>query len=176
MRRTDGATGDRRTRLSPRDATTLRWFGTAAIASLGLIAGGYLLGNGLLRAKGCRARGYRARSGRARCDRRSRHGGRSPIPPPPPALARSSGQGAPGRTQAIPEGFFFPGSRVSRRCAPADRPPANVSSFTNEGVTTLHRAPAARASLRGHLSARRRRSRGSSILSTEGCSSKKARA
>ncbi len=32
-------------------ATTLRWFGTAAIISAGVIAGGYLLGDGLLRAK-----------------------------------------------------------------------------------------------------------------------------
>lgn len=32
-------------------ATTLRWFGTAAIASVGVIVGGYLLGDGLLRAK-----------------------------------------------------------------------------------------------------------------------------
>lgn len=30
---------------------TLRWFGTAAIASIGMIVGGYLLGDGLLRAK-----------------------------------------------------------------------------------------------------------------------------
>lgn len=30
---------------------TQRWFGTAAILALGLVAGGYLLGNGLLRAK-----------------------------------------------------------------------------------------------------------------------------
>lgn len=30
---------------------TLRWFGTAAIVAVGLIAGGYLLGDGLLRAK-----------------------------------------------------------------------------------------------------------------------------
>jgi hypothetical protein len=35
----------------PRDDKSLRWLGTAAIVSLGLIAGGYLLGNGLLRAK-----------------------------------------------------------------------------------------------------------------------------
>ncbi|MGB3469961.1 MAG: SIMPL domain-containing protein [Erythrobacter sp.] len=33
------------------NSATLRWFGTAAIASIGIIAGGYLLGNGLLRAK-----------------------------------------------------------------------------------------------------------------------------
>ncbi len=33
------------------DPTTRRWFGTATIAAIGLVAGGYLLGNGLLRAK-----------------------------------------------------------------------------------------------------------------------------
>lgn len=38
----------RKRRLS---ATTARWFGTAAIASLGMVTGGYLLGDGLLRAK-----------------------------------------------------------------------------------------------------------------------------
>ncbi|MEM9312060.1 MAG: SIMPL domain-containing protein [Pseudomonadota bacterium] len=32
-------------------STTARWFGTAAIAAFGLTAGGYLLGDGLLRAK-----------------------------------------------------------------------------------------------------------------------------
>jgi hypothetical protein len=31
--------------------STLRWFGTAGIVAIGLIAGGYVLGNGLLRAK-----------------------------------------------------------------------------------------------------------------------------
>ena len=34
-----------------RQPASLRWFGTAAILSIGMIAGGYLLGNGLLRAK-----------------------------------------------------------------------------------------------------------------------------
>lgn len=34
-----------------REPTTLRWFGAAGIAALGMIVGGYLLGNGLLRAK-----------------------------------------------------------------------------------------------------------------------------
>ncbi|MEM6858096.1 MAG: SIMPL domain-containing protein [Pseudomonadota bacterium] len=33
------------------ESTTLRWFGTAAIAAIGLTLGGYLLGDGLLRAK-----------------------------------------------------------------------------------------------------------------------------
>ncbi|MFW5633923.1 MAG: SIMPL domain-containing protein [Erythrobacter sp.] len=32
-------------------AANMRWFGTAAIAAFGMIAGGYLLGDGLLRAK-----------------------------------------------------------------------------------------------------------------------------
>ncbi len=35
----------------PADRTSIRWFGTATIASIGLILGGYLLGDGLLRAK-----------------------------------------------------------------------------------------------------------------------------
>ena len=35
----------------PRDDKSLRWLGTAAILWTGLVAGGYLLGNGLLRAK-----------------------------------------------------------------------------------------------------------------------------
>jgi uncharacterized protein len=35
----------------PRDDTSKRWMGTAAIVATGLIAGGYLLGDGLLRAK-----------------------------------------------------------------------------------------------------------------------------
>lgn len=34
-----------------RQPATMRWFGTAAIAAAGMIVGGYLLGNGLLRAK-----------------------------------------------------------------------------------------------------------------------------
>lgn len=32
-------------------STTLRWFGTATIAAIGIVLGGYLLGDGLLRAK-----------------------------------------------------------------------------------------------------------------------------
>lgn len=35
----------------PRDEKSLRWLGTAAVMALGVVAGGYLLGNGLLRAK-----------------------------------------------------------------------------------------------------------------------------
>jgi hypothetical protein len=35
----------------PRDDKSLRWLGTAAVLALGVVAGGYLLGNGLLRAK-----------------------------------------------------------------------------------------------------------------------------
>ncbi|MEM9086760.1 MAG: SIMPL domain-containing protein [Pseudomonadota bacterium] len=39
------------TAIDLNQSPTLRWFGTAAIASIGLIVGGYLLGDGLLRAK-----------------------------------------------------------------------------------------------------------------------------
>lgn len=35
----------------PRDPVTIRWFGTALIAAMGITVGGYLLGDGLLRAK-----------------------------------------------------------------------------------------------------------------------------
>lgn len=35
----------------PRDNKSLRWLGTAAVVSIGLVVSGYLLGNGLLRAK-----------------------------------------------------------------------------------------------------------------------------
>jgi hypothetical protein len=35
----------------PRDDKSLRWLGTAAVLAVGVVAGGYLLGNGLLRAK-----------------------------------------------------------------------------------------------------------------------------
>ena len=47
---TDIATreGTARFELGP---TTVRWFGTATIAAVGMIVGGYLLGDGLLRAK-----------------------------------------------------------------------------------------------------------------------------
>ncbi len=39
------------TRSTWREPGNIRWFGTAAILSIGMIAGGYLLGDGLLRAK-----------------------------------------------------------------------------------------------------------------------------
>ena len=42
---------DREERYFPADRTSMRWFGTATIASIGLVLGGYLLGDGLLRAK-----------------------------------------------------------------------------------------------------------------------------
>lgn len=38
-------------RKSGLSRTTMRWFGTAGIASIGIVLGGYLLGDGLLRAK-----------------------------------------------------------------------------------------------------------------------------
>ncbi|WP_284126294.1 SIMPL domain-containing protein [Parerythrobacter aestuarii] len=46
-----GATADGSGTQGFFDATAKRWLGTAAVVSFGLIAGGYLLGDGLLRAK-----------------------------------------------------------------------------------------------------------------------------
>ncbi len=51
MKEDDVALPGADTRNFWRDPATLRWFGTAAIGAFGLIVGGYLLGNGLLRAK-----------------------------------------------------------------------------------------------------------------------------
>lgn len=49
MSETDATNGTATTNMNT--PTTLRWFGTATIASIGLMVGGYLLGDGLLRAK-----------------------------------------------------------------------------------------------------------------------------
>lgn len=45
------AASDTNASILPPDPVTLRWFGTALIGALGLTIGGYLLGDGLLRAK-----------------------------------------------------------------------------------------------------------------------------
>ncbi len=45
------AVGGGDTRAFWREAATIRWFGASTIAAAGMIVGGYLLGNGLLRAK-----------------------------------------------------------------------------------------------------------------------------
>jgi len=51
MREGDVAANGGEARDFWRDPATRRWFGAAAITATGLIVGGYLLGNGLLRAK-----------------------------------------------------------------------------------------------------------------------------
>ncbi len=113
-----------------REPATLRWFGTAAIAAIGMIAGGYLLGDGLLRAKDAE----RAVTVRGLAERDvtadlatwtiSYSASSTNLTEAQAKMRRD--------TQAI-EAFF------SDLGFPADvlQPTgANVSSYTNEGITT----------------------------------------
>lgn len=113
-----------------REPATLRWFGTAAITAIGLIAGGYLLGNGLLRAKDAE----RAVTVRGLAERDvtadlatwtiSYSASSNDLGEAQSKVRRD--------TQAI-ESFFkelgFPADALQPTGA-------NVSSYTNEGVTT----------------------------------------
>ncbi|OBV11336.1 SIMPL domain-containing protein [Erythrobacter dokdonensis] len=114
----------------PRDATTLRWFGTAAIAGIAIIAGGYLLGDGLLRAKDAEravtVRGLAERDVTADLATWT-------ISYSASSTSLAEAQDKVRRdTQAI-EGFFkelgFPADALQPTGA-------NVSSYSNEGVTT----------------------------------------
>jgi hypothetical protein len=110
--------------------TTLRWFGTAGIAALGMVAGGYLLGDGLLRAKDAE----RAVTVRGLAERDVT----ADLATWTISYSATSGSLAEAQdkvrrdTQAI-ESFFkelgFPADALQPTGA-------NVSSYTNEGVTT----------------------------------------
>ena len=114
-----------------REPTSLRWFGTAAIVAVGMIAGGYLLGDGLLRAKNAE----RAVTVRGLAERNvtadlatwtiSYSASSTDLAEAQAKVRRD--------TQAI-EAFFkelgFPASALQPTGA-------NVSSFTNEGLTTF---------------------------------------
>jgi uncharacterized protein len=113
-----------------RDPATLRWFGTAAIAAFGMIAGGYLLGNGLLRAKDAEravtVRGLAERDVTADLATWT-------ISYSAASTSLAEAQDKVRRdTQAI-EAFFkglgFPADALQPTGA-------NVASFTNEGITT----------------------------------------
>ncbi len=113
-----------------RDPATLRWFGTAGIAAIGMIAGGYLLGDGLLRAKDAEravtVRGLAERDVTADLATWT-------ISYSASSTNLSEAQAKVRRdTQGI-EAFFkdlgFPADALQPTGA-------NVSSFTNEGVTT----------------------------------------
>ncbi|PKP96713.1 MAG: SIMPL domain-containing protein [Alphaproteobacteria bacterium HGW-Alphaproteobacteria-15] len=113
-----------------REPATLRWFGTAAIAAIGMIAGGYLLGDGLLRAKDAE----RAVTVRGLAERDvtadlatwtiSYSASSTNLTEAQAKMRRD--------TQAI-EAFFndlgFPADVLQPTGA-------NVSSYTNEGITT----------------------------------------
>jgi hypothetical protein len=114
-----------------REPATQRWFGTAAILAVGLIAGGYLLGDGLLRAKDAEravtVRGLAERDVTADLATWT-------ISYSASATDLGEAQAKMRRdTQAI-EGFFkelgFPADALQPTGA-------NVSSFTNEGLTTF---------------------------------------
>lgn len=109
----------------------LRWFGTAAIIAVGMIAGGYLLGDGLLRAKDAEravtVRGLAERNVTADLATWTISYSASST-----SLAEAQDK-VRQDTQAI-EGFFkqlgFPADALQPTGA-------NVSSFTNEGLTTF---------------------------------------
>lgn len=113
-----------------REPANIRWFGTAAILAIGMIAGGYLLGDGLLRAKDAEravtVRGLAERDVTADLATWT-------ISYSASSTDLAEAQGKVRRdTQAI-ESFFkelgFPADALQPTGA-------NVSSFTNEGLTT----------------------------------------
>jgi uncharacterized protein len=113
-----------------REPATQRWFGTAAILAIGMIAGGYLLGDGLLRAKDAdravTVRGLAERDVTADLATWTiSYSASSTSLAEAQAKVRSD-------TQAI-EGFFKDLGFAADALQPTG---ANVSSFTNEGITT----------------------------------------
>lgn len=113
-----------------REPTSIRWFGTAAILAVGMITGGYLLGNGLLRAKDAE----RAVTVRGLAERDvtadlatwtiSYSANSTDLTEAQSKVRRD--------TQAI-EAFFKDLGFQADALQPTG---ANVSSFTNEGLTT----------------------------------------
>ena len=111
-------------------ATTLRWFGTAAIASICVIVGGYLLGDGLLRAKEAErsvtVRGLAERDVTADLATWTiSYSAAAPNLASAQAKVRQD-------TEAI-KGFFDALGFPEDALQPTG---ANVSSYTNRGVTT----------------------------------------
>lgn len=112
------------------ESTTTRWFGTAAIASIGMVLGGYLLGDGLLRAKEAErsvtVRGLAERDVTADLATWT-------ISYSASSTDLAEAQGKVRRDTEAIEAFFgalgFPESALQPTGA-------NVSSYTNRGVTT----------------------------------------
>ncbi len=111
-------------------STTTRWFGTAGIASIGLILGGYLLGDGLLRAKEAErsvtVRGLAERDVTADLATWT-------ISYSASATNLAEAQGKVRRDTGAIEDFFKELGFPAESLQPTG---ANVSSYTNRGVTT----------------------------------------
>lgn len=111
-------------------STTTRWFGTAGIAAIGMVLGGYLLGDGLLRAKEAErsvtVRGLAERNVTADLATWT-------ISYSASSASLAEAQGKVRRDTASIEDFFsglgFPADALQPTGA-------NVSSYTNRGVTT----------------------------------------
>lgn len=110
--------------------TTIRWFGTAAIAAVGLVVGGYLLGDGLLRAqeaeRAVTVRGLAERDVTADLATWTISYSASS-----PSLAEAQGK-VRRDTDAI-TAFFADLGFPEEALQPTG---ANVSSFTSDGITT----------------------------------------
>ena len=125
----DIGTGDD-TRKGAFGPTTLRWFGTATIAAVGMVVGGYLLGDGLLRAKNAErsvtVRGLAERDVTADLATWT-------ISYSASSTSLAEAQGKVRRDTEAIEGFFeelgFPDDALQPTGA-------NVSSYTGEGITT----------------------------------------
>lgn len=118
------------TQTNLNDAATLRWFGTATIGSLGLIIGGYLLGDGLLRAKDAErsvtVRGLAERDVTADLATWT-------ISYSAAAADLATAQAKVRRDTDAIKGFFAELGFPAEAIQPTG---ANVSSYTNRGVTT----------------------------------------
>lgn len=123
-----GATDE--TRKGAFGPTNLRWFGTATIVAVGMMVGGYLLGDGLLRAKDAErsvtVRGLAERNVTADLATWT-------ISYSASSTSIADAQGKVRRDTEAIEAFFdelgFPDDALQPTGA-------NVSSFTNEGITT----------------------------------------
>lgn len=115
----------------PADAGTMRWFGTAGIIAMGIVLGGYMLGDGLLRAKEAErsvtVRGLAERDVTADLATWTISYSASST-----SLSQAQAK-VRGDTQSI-EAFFkglgFPADALQPTGA-------NVSSYTSDGVTTF---------------------------------------
>lgn len=126
----ESSTETQRAKQSGLGSTTTRWFGTAGIAAIGVILGGYLLGDGLLRAKEAErsvtVRGLAERNVTADLATWT-------ISYSAKAGNLAEAQGKVQRDTVAIEEFFDALGFPAEALQPTG---ANVSSYTNRGVTT----------------------------------------